>query len=51
MNSSKFQYSLQYKVKGSSDESALAVVNRIALMTELSDESGKIEQQFAGGGL
>jgi hypothetical protein len=46
MNSSKFQYSLQYKVKGSLDETA-----RIALMTELSDESGKIEQQFAGVGL
>jgi hypothetical protein len=51
MNSSKFQYSLQYKVKGSLDETALAVVTRIALMTELSDESGKIEQQFAGVGL
>jgi len=33
------------------DERALPVVNRIALMTELSDEIGKIEQQFAGVGL
>jgi hypothetical protein len=33
------------------DETALAVVNRIRRMTELSDEIGKIEQQFAGVGL
>ena len=33
------------------DERALAVVNRIALMSELSDEIGKIEQPFAGVGL
>jgi hypothetical protein len=51
MNSSKFQFSLQYKVKGSLDETALAVVNRIRRMTELSDEIGKIERQFAGVGL
>ena len=33
------------------DERALAVVNKIALMSELSDEIGKIEHQFAGVGL
>jgi hypothetical protein len=38
-------------VKGSLDERALAVVNKIARMSELSDEIGKIEQQFAGVGL
>jgi hypothetical protein len=38
-------------VKGALDERALAFVNKIAPMTELSDEIGKIEQQFAGVGL
>ena len=33
------------------DERALAIVNKIALVSELSDEIGKIEQQFAGVGL
>jgi hypothetical protein len=51
MNSSKFQFPSSIKVKGSLDEMALAVVNKIALMTELSDEIGKIEQQLAGVGL